>query len=98
MIEGRLGVVGNLDEVTNHTREGISAITCMFRWGADLEEAANDIRSRLSVARRYLPDDIEPIIYKFNSSSMPVLIYAATAKESWEKLYDIMEDDLGDAR
>lgn len=98
VIENQLSIVNNLDEVTSRTREGISAITCMFRWGADLEEAANDIRDRLSVARRYLPDDIEePIIYKFNSSSMPVLIYAATAKESWEKLYDIMEDDLGDA-
>ena len=50
------------------------------------------------MSRRYLPDDIEePIIYKFNSSAMPVLSFAATAKESWEKLYDIIEDDLGDA-
>ena len=98
VIENQLSIVNNLDEVTSRTREGISAITCMFQWGADLEEAANDIRDRLSVARRYLPDDIEePIIYKFNSSSMPVLVYAATAKESWEKLYDIVEDDLGDA-
>jgi HAE1 family hydrophobic/amphiphilic exporter-1 len=57
-----------------------------------------DIRDRISVSRRYLPDDIEePIIYKFNSSSMPILVFAATAKESWEKLYDIVEDDLGDA-
>ena len=98
VIENQLSIVNNLDEVTSRTREGISAITCMFEWGSDLEEAANDIRDRLSVARRYLPDDIEePIIYKFNSSSMPVLVYAATAKESWEKLFDIVEDDLGDA-
>ena len=98
VIENQLSIVNNLDEVTSRTREGISAITCMFEWGSNLEEAANDIRDRLSVARRYLPDDIEePIIYKFNSSSMPVLVYAATAKESWEKLFDIVEDDLGDA-
>ena len=98
VIENQLSIVNNLDEVTSRTREGFSAITCMFEWGSDLEEAANDIRDRLSVARRYLPEDIEePIIYKFNSSSMPVLVFAATAKESWEKLYDLVEDDLGDA-
>lgn len=98
VIENQLSIVNNLNEVTSRTREGISAITCMFDWGTNLEEAANDIRDRLSVARRYLPDDIEePIVYKFNSSSMPVLTFAATAKESWEKLYDIVEDDLGDA-
>jgi HAE1 family hydrophobic/amphiphilic exporter-1 len=98
VIENQLSIVNNLDEVTSRTREGVSAITCMFDWGTDLEEAANDIRDRVSVSRRYLPDDIEePIIYKFNSSAMPVLSFAATAKESWEKLYDIIEDDLGDA-
>jgi len=98
VIENQLSIVNNLDEVTSRTREGISAITCMFEWGSDLEEAANDIRDRLSIARRYLPDDIEePIVYKFNSSSMPVLTYAATATESWEKLFNIVEDDLGDA-
>jgi HAE1 family hydrophobic/amphiphilic exporter-1 len=98
VIENELSIVNNLDEVTSRTREGVSAITCMFQWGTDLNEAANDIRDRISVARRYLPDDIEePIIYKFNSSSTPVLVFAATAKESWEKLYDIVEDDLGDA-
>ncbi|HPO36826.1 MAG TPA: efflux RND transporter permease subunit, partial [Kiritimatiellia bacterium] len=89
VIENQLSIVNNLDEVTSRTREGVSAITCMFEWGTDLEEAANDIRDRISVSRRYLPDDIEePIIYKFNSSSMPILVFAATANESWEKLYD----------
>ncbi|HRR35289.1 MAG TPA: efflux RND transporter permease subunit, partial [Kiritimatiellia bacterium] len=98
VIENQLSIVNNLDEVTSRTREGVSAITCMFKWGTDLEEASNDIRDRISVSRRYLPDDIEePIIYKFNSSSMPILTFAATARESWEKLYDIIEDDLGDA-
>ncbi|HOR97600.1 MAG TPA: efflux RND transporter permease subunit [Kiritimatiellia bacterium] len=98
VIENQLSIVNNLNEVTSRTREGVSAITCMFEWGTDLEEAANDIRDRVSISRRFLPDDIEePIIYKFNSSSMPVLTFAATAQESWEKLFDIIEDDLGDA-
>ncbi|MDD4019305.1 MAG: efflux RND transporter permease subunit, partial [Kiritimatiellae bacterium] len=98
VIENQLSIVNNLDEVSSLTREGVSAITCMFDWGTNLEEASNDIRDRVSVARRYLPDDIEePIIYKFNSSAMPILVFAATAKESWEKLFDLVEDDLGDA-
>ncbi|MDD4102743.1 MAG: efflux RND transporter permease subunit, partial [Kiritimatiellae bacterium] len=98
VIENQLSIVNNLDEVSSLTREGVSAITSMFDWGTNLEEASNDIRDRVSVARRYLPDDIEePIIYKFNSSAMPILVFAATARESWEKLYDMVEDDLGDA-
>ena len=54
VIENQLSIVNNLDEVTSRTREGVSAITCMFDWGTDLEEAANDIRDRVSVSRRYL--------------------------------------------
>jgi HAE1 family hydrophobic/amphiphilic exporter-1 len=97
VIENRLSIVNNLDELTSRTREGISVITCMFGWGTDLEEAANDIRDHLGMARRYLPDDIEePIVYKFNSSSTPVIYYAVTAEESWEKLFDLVDDDLGD--
>lgn len=97
VIENRLSIVNNLDELTSRTREGISSITCMFDWGTDLEEAANDIRDHLSMARRYLPDDIEePVVYKFNSSSTPVIYYAVTAEESWEKLYDLVDDDVGD--
>jgi HAE1 family hydrophobic/amphiphilic exporter-1 len=98
VIENQLSIVNNLDEITSRTREGISAVTCMFRWGSDLEEAANDIRDYLGAARRKLPDDIEePTVYKFNSSSTPVIYYAVTAKESWERLFDLVDTDVGDA-
>jgi HAE1 family hydrophobic/amphiphilic exporter-1 len=97
VIENELSVVNNLDELTSRTREGVAIVTCMFEWGTDLEEAANDIRDHLGVARRFLPDDIEePVVYKFNSSSIPVIYYAVTADESWEKLYDLVENDVGD--
>ncbi len=97
VIEDHLSIVNNLDEVTSRTREGISIVTCMFDWGTDLEEAANDIRDRLGVARRQLPDDIEdPVVNKFNSATTPVIFFAATADESWERLYDLIEDDVGD--
>ncbi len=97
VIENQLSIVNNLDEITSRTREGISAVTCMFRWGTNLEEAANDIRDYLGAARNSLPDDIEePTVYKFNSSSMPVIYYAVTAEESWEKLFDLVDTDMGD--
>src|SRR5512133_2053455 len=39
VVENQLSIVNNLDEITSRTREGISAVTCMFRWGTNLEEA-----------------------------------------------------------
>ncbi|NJW55645.1 efflux RND transporter permease subunit, partial [Salinimicrobium oceani] len=49
----------------------------------------------LSRAQPLLPDDIdEPIIYRFNSSSIPVVILAATAEESYPNLRQILDDEL----
>lgn len=97
VIENQLSIVNNLDELTSRTREGTSTVTCLFEWGTDLEEAANDIRDRLGIARRYLPDDIDdPVVYKFNSGATPVIYFAATAEETWERLFDLIENEVGD--
>jgi len=97
VIEKQLATVSDLDELTSRTREGLSSVTCLFEWGTDLNEAANDIRDKLEFAKRRLPDDADnPIVLKFNSSSMPILFFGATAKESWEGLYDLIDRDVGD--
>ncbi len=97
VIEKQLATVSDLDELTSQTREGLSIVTCLFEWGTELSEAANDIRDKLEFAKRRLPDDADnPIVLKFNSSSMPIIFFGATAKESWEGLYDLIDREVGD--
>lgn len=97
IIENDLSIVNNLDELRSTSKEGLSMVTCKFNWGTNLDEAANDIRDRLDFANRLLPDDIEePMIFKFNTSMFPILVYGVTAEESWEKLYDIIDDEVAD--
>ncbi|MDH7598246.1 MAG: efflux RND transporter permease subunit [Sedimentisphaerales bacterium] len=96
-IENQLSIINNLDELRSTSKENLSVVTCKFKWGTNLDEAANDIRDRLDFARRNLPDDVEDItIFKFNTSMMPVLLYAVSAEESWERLYDIVDDQISD--
>lgn len=96
-IENELSIVNNLDELRSTSKEDLSIVTCKFKWGTDLDEASNDIRDRLDFARPKLPDDVEDItVFKFNTSMMPILFYAVTAHESWETLYDIVDDELSD--
>ncbi|MBR3085687.1 MAG: efflux RND transporter permease subunit [Kiritimatiellae bacterium] len=97
VIESALGSVTDLDEISSSTSEGASRVTCKFKWGTELGEAANDMRDLLERAKRRLPDDADdPIMYKFNTANMPVLGFSVTATENIEKLEDTVNDDIVD--
>lgn len=97
VIESALGSVTDLDEITSRTAEGSSRVTCKFKWGTDLGEASNDMRDLLERAKRRLPDDADdPVMMKFNSANMPVLVFNVTAKENREKMQTIVDDYLID--
>lgn len=97
VIESSLGSVTDLDEITSQTGEGYSRVTCKFKWGTELGEAANDMRDLLERAKRRLPDDADdPVMYKFNTANMPILGFSVTADENLEKLEDTVNDDIVD--
>lgn len=97
IIERALGSVNNLKKLTSATTEGLSSVTCEFIWGSNLDEASNDMRSNLDRVKRDLPDDAEePRLWKFDSSQIPIQFYGITARESVEKLYDIVDRDVAD--
>jgi multidrug efflux pump subunit AcrB len=95
VLEKRLGSVANLEEIRSTTSEGRSSITCEFAWGTNIDEASNDVRSKIDAVKRNLPEDVDdPAIYKFDSSAMPVMVIGVTARESIEKLYEIIDDEV----
>ena len=97
VIESSLGSVTDLDEITSRTSEGSSRVSCKFTWGADLGEAANDMRDLLERAKRRLPDDADdPVMFKFNTANMPIMFFGITARENREKMHDIVNDELVD--
>ncbi len=92
-LERVLSTVPNLKEITSSSVDNMSTITLEFNWGINLDEAANDVRDVIGRTRQLMPDDSdEPIIWKFSSSSMPVIIYSATANESYNDLEQILDD------
>jgi HAE1 family hydrophobic/amphiphilic exporter-1 len=61
--------------------DNLSVIACKFDWGTDLDVATNDIRDKLDLARRELPDDVEePILSQSNFTS--ILNYFSSASIS----------------
>lgn len=97
VIEASLGSVTDLDEITSSTSEGVSRVTCKFKWGTELGEAANDMRDLLERAKRSLPDDADdPMMFKFNTSNMPILFFGITAKENIGRVDDIVNEEIVD--
>lgn len=94
-LEDALNTVDRLEELTSSSKDNVSVVSLEFEWGTNLDEAVNDVRSSIDMALDDLPDDCDrPIIYKFSSSSMPILFYSITAVESYSGLEKILDDRL----
>jgi multidrug efflux pump subunit AcrB len=96
-IEDQVNGVNNLDTMTSKSVDNLSVVACKFDWDTDLDTATNDLRDRLELARRNLPDDVEsPVLYKFSSATAPIMIVAVTAGANWPRLYHITDKQIAD--
>lgn len=99
-LENQLATTPGLDKITSRCLEELSVITLKLNWGTDLNEASNDIRDRIELAKRYLPDIPDemdnPIIFKFNTAMTPILFIGVTADESYPELYDLIDKRVVD--
>lgn len=94
-LEDGLNTISNLKKINSVSRDNISIVTLEFEWDTNLDEAANDVRNSLEFTKRRLPDDAEqPILFKFNSSMMPIVFYSLTSKESYEGIEKLMDDKI----
>src|SRR5574342_344034 len=73
-LEQQLSAVSRLEQITSSSSEGNSNIRMNFTWGHDLNEAMDDIRTRIDRVRGRLPEDADPpIIQKFDSNAAPIM-------------------------
>ncbi|MFH1281433.1 MAG: efflux RND transporter permease subunit [Candidatus Omnitrophota bacterium] len=100
-LENQLGTTPGLEKITSNSSEGSSLITLKFIWGTNLDEATNDVRDRIELAKRFLPDIPDemdsPFIFKFNTANIPIVYFGITAQQSYPELYDLIDKRVGDA-
>ena len=95
IIENSLTSVDGLKELTSSSRDNMSVVSLELEWGADLDEASNDIRSYIDMVKSNLPDGCSnPVMFKLNSSLMPIIQYSVMARESYPGLEKIMNDEV----
>ncbi|MBP1637374.1 MAG: multidrug transporter AcrB [Bacteroidetes bacterium] len=94
-LENTLNTVSNLKKITSSSRENRSLITLEFDYGEDIDVLTNDVRDKLNMVKSYLPKAAtEPIIFKFSTDMIPVIMISATADKSLPALYRILEDNV----
>ncbi len=73
-IEQAVSAVAGLDQINSTSSEGNSIVRLNFTWGTDLNEAADEVRTRIDRVRGRLPEDADPpTIFKFDSTSFPIM-------------------------
>ena len=94
-LENVLNSVSDLKHITSQSRENISIITLEFDYGIDIDVATNDVRDKLDIVESALPDDVQnPVIFKFGTDDIPILILSVTASQSTNALYKILDDKV----
>ena len=92
-LENALNAVNDLKHITSKSRENISVITLEFEYGKDIDVLTNDVRDKLDMVSSMLPDNAEtPIIFKFSSDMIPIVMLSVQADESMPGLYKILDD------
>lgn len=95
LIENTLNTVDDLKEITSVSRDNLSVVTLEFEYETDLSEATNNVRDGLSLLNDRLPEAADdPTIFKFNSSMMPIMMFAVTADESYEGIEKMLDEKV----
>ncbi len=94
-LENVLNSVEHLKHVTSNSRENVSVITLEFEYGHDIDVLTNNVRDKLDMVSSSLPDEAQtPILFKFSTDMIPILLLSVQAEESQQALYKILDDNV----
>ena len=93
ILEEELSTIPGLRTLTSSSAEQVSNITLEFYLNRKVEDAAQDVRDKVSRARGRLPEDIlEPVVAKQEADASPFFWLALRAQN-----YDLLQlSDIGD--
>jgi multidrug efflux pump len=86
ILEEQFATLEGIKTISSSSREGGSVITIEFELDVDVDEAANDVRERVSRIRGVLPQEIDdPIISKVDANAQPI-VWLALSSENYSTL------------
>ena len=94
-LENTLNSVEHLKHVSSKSRENVSVITLEFEYGYDIDVLTNNVRDKLDMVSNSLPTNANtPILFKFSTDMIPIMLLKVTAEESQAALYKILDEQV----
>lgn len=92
-VEDEVSTISGLKRLTSTNQEGISIVVAEFNSDTDVKFAEQQIRDRVSAARKKMPDDVDlPVVRRIDPSDLPVLTLSVSAELPPGKLYDLANE------
>ncbi|WP_443945871.1 efflux RND transporter permease subunit [Pedobacter sp. AW1-32] len=98
-LEKSINAIDGIRNISSSSNQGASNITIEFNLDKNIEEAANDVRDKVSQAARTLPRDIDglPIVSKADANSDAILSMTIQSdKRNTMQLSDFAENVIAD--
>lgn len=94
-LEASLSAAPGIYRISSTSSEGSASIRIQFDYGVNLDEAANEIRTRLDRARGGLPEGVlPPTVFKFDTSQFPIMSLAVSGNRDARELRTLLEKDI----
>lgn len=98
-LEKSINAIDGIKNISSSSNQGASNITIEFELGKNIEEAANDVRDKVSQAGRSLPKDIDglPVVSKADANSDAIIsMTVQSERRSITDLSDFAENTIAD--
>ena len=86
LLEDRLSGLQGIKTMTSRSLDGRSSITLEFQLSRDIDNAANDVRDRVSRVLNSLPDEAEPPEVKKSQNDEEVILWVNLVAPSMDSL------------
>lgn len=94
-IESALSSAPGVFRISSTSSEGNSNVRVQFDWGVNLDEAANELRTRIDRVRGALPEDVlPPSIFKFDTTQFPIMFLAVSGNMEPREMRTMLEKDI----
>ncbi len=96
-IEQAVNSAPNIYQVSSSTVTGVSTVRVQFNWGTDIGQGAVDVLQLVERARQRFPTDPTlqtPIVYKYDPSQLPIMIYGVSGESDPVKLRTLLDNTI----
>ncbi len=94
-MESTLSGLSGLKNLQSRSMSGTSLIFLEMDYGTNLDSTTNEIRDKIDIIRRYLPEDADtPITIKMDPAMMPIMMLSLKGARTPEELRTYAEDVL----